>query len=95
MPIKLCLLNTRSTNKKELILKDFTAENDIDIFAVTETWLRDDNAFFPLLKSVLKGGGLLKENILMKTQPQRQFTSFKYIDVTVNCSNSSTRMAII
>ena len=45
MPIKFCLLNTRSINKKELILKDFTVENDIDIFAVTETWLRDDNTF--------------------------------------------------
>ena len=31
----------------------------------------------------------------MKTQPQRQFTSFEYIDVIVNCSNSSTRMVII
>ena len=45
VPIKFCLLNTRSINKKELILKDFTVENDIDIFAVTETWLRDDSAF--------------------------------------------------
>ena len=45
VPIKFCLLNTRSINKKELILKDFTVENDIDIFAVTETWLRDDNTF--------------------------------------------------
>ena len=38
VPIKFCLLikYTRSINKKELILKDFTVENDIDIFAVTE-----------------------------------------------------------
>ena len=37
VPIKFCLLHTRSINKKELILKDFTVENDIDIFALTET----------------------------------------------------------
>ena len=82
MPIKLCLLNTRSTNKKELILKDFAVENDIDIFAVTETWLRDDNTFsvaevcpkeyyfYHIPRESSRGGGvgkLLKENIRMKT----------------------------
>lgn len=45
VPINFCLLNTRSINKKELILKDYVIENDIDIFAVTETWLRDDDTF--------------------------------------------------
>ena len=110
VPIKFCLLNTRSINKKELILKDFTVENDIDIFAVTETWLRDDNTFsladvcpkeyyfYHIPRKNSRGGGvgvLLKQNIRMKTQPQRQFTSFEYIDVIVNCSNSSTRMVTI
>ena len=49
-------------------------------------------------KKNARGGGvgvLLKENIRMKAQPQSQFTSFEYIDVTVNCSNGCTRMAII
>ena len=83
-PMKFCLLNTRSINKKKLILQDFTVENDIDILAVTKTWSRDDNAFsvaevclkeyyfYHIPRKNSRGGGvgvLLKENIPMKTQP--------------------------
>ena len=53
--------------------------------------------FYHIPRKNSRGGGvgvLLKENIRMKTQPQRKFTSFEYIDVIVNCSNSSTRMVI-
>ncbi|CAB4035181.1 Hypothetical predicted protein, partial [Paramuricea clavata] len=48
MPINFCLLNsnTRSINRKELFINDYVSENDIDILAMTETWLReDDNEF--------------------------------------------------
>ncbi|CAB4040721.1 Hypothetical predicted protein, partial [Paramuricea clavata] len=35
-----------STNRKELFINDYVSENDIDILAMTETWLReDDNEF--------------------------------------------------
>ncbi|CAB4030953.1 Hypothetical predicted protein, partial [Paramuricea clavata] len=45
-----------------------------------------------------RGGGvgvLLKTSIRIKTQSQRKFISFEYIDVTMECSNSRTRMVII
>ena len=46
MPINFCLLNTRSINRKELFINDYVSENDINILAMTETWLReDDNEF--------------------------------------------------
>jgi hypothetical protein len=110
VPIKFCLLNTRSINKKELILKDFTVENDIEIFAVTKTWLRHDNTFsvaevcpkgcyfYHIPRKNSRGGGvgvLLKKSIRIKTQSQRKLISFEYIDVTMECSNSRTRMVII
>jgi exonuclease III len=108
--IKFFLLNTRSINKKELILTDFTVENGIDIFAVTETWLRHDNTFcaaevcpkgyyfYHIPRKSSKDGGvgvLLKKSIRIKTQSQRKFILRIYIHVTMECSNSRTRMVII
>ena len=34
------LLNTRSIRNKSMAVKDFVVDNDIDILAMTETWLR-------------------------------------------------------
>ena len=49
IPIEFCLLNTRSINKKELAIKDYAVGNNVDIFAVTETWLREnENYDFPI-----------------------------------------------
>jgi len=45
VPIDFCLLNTRSINKKELAIKDYVIDNDVDIFAVTETWLRNNENY--------------------------------------------------
>ena len=48
MPMNFCLLNTRSVNRKELFIKDYASENDIDILAITETWLQENNNAFSL-----------------------------------------------
>ena len=37
-----CLLNARSINNKSLQIKDSVVDRDIDILAVTETWLKAD-----------------------------------------------------
>ena len=44
----LCLLNARSVKNKTLVIKDFVVENDIDMMALTETWLNfaDNNKDF-------------------------------------------------
>ena len=44
-PIEFCLMNTRSINKKELAIKDYAVENNVDIFALTETWLHDNENY--------------------------------------------------
>ena len=38
--IDFCLLNTRSIRNKALIVKDFAVDMNLDIIALTETWLR-------------------------------------------------------
>ena len=46
--LNFCLLNTRSINNKSLHLKDLTIDENIDILAFTETWLKtnDSNSDF-------------------------------------------------
>ncbi|EDO32304.1 predicted protein [Nematostella vectensis] len=39
---RLCLLNARPVKSKSFIIKDFVVDNNIDILAITETWLKDD-----------------------------------------------------
>ena len=38
--LKFCLINTRSVRNKTMVVKDFVVDNDVDILALTETWLR-------------------------------------------------------
>ena len=38
-----CLLNSRSIRNKSSVLKDFVVDKDIDLLALTETWLRPGN----------------------------------------------------
>ena len=35
-----CLLNARSVNNKTLEIKDYTIDKDVDLFAITESWLK-------------------------------------------------------
>ena len=87
------------------------SENDIDILAMTETWLHEDDNefsiaeicptgyhFYHVTRKIARGGGvglLLKKYIKVKKQSQRKFSSFEYIDVSLNCRNTCTRMIVI
>ena len=41
--LKFCLMNTRSVRNKTMVVKDFAVDHDVDILALTETWLRPGN----------------------------------------------------
>ena len=77
------LLNTRSINNKEHTLKDFAVDNNIDIFALTDTWLRKNYKFstaeicpaeyyvYHIPRKNSRGGGLsflLKNALKLKTK---------------------------
>ena len=110
MPTNFCLLNTRSINRKELSINDYVSENDIDILAITETWLRENDnefsiaemcptgyQFHHVTRKYARSGGvglLLKKNIKVKKQFQKEFSSFEYLDVIVNNRNISIRTII-
>ena len=43
-PLIFVLLNVRSIRNKTLLLRDYIVEHDIDLLAITETWLTDDSS---------------------------------------------------
>ena len=108
MPTNFCLLNTRSINRKELSINDYVSENDIDISAITETWLRENDNEFSIAEICPTGyqfhhvtrkyarsrgvGLLLKKNIKVKKQFQKEFSSFEYFDVILNSRNIPSKI---
>ena len=41
--VQLCLLNVRSIKNKTMAVEDFVVDQDIDVSALTETWMRPGN----------------------------------------------------
>ena len=39
----MCLINSRSCNNKTALMKQFINDFDLDICAITETWLKEGN----------------------------------------------------
>jgi hypothetical protein len=46
------LLNTRSIRNKSLLNKDYVVEYDIDILALTETWLSPNDSDDPIIRDI-------------------------------------------
>lgn len=44
VPLDFCLLNSRSICNKSRLMNDFIADHDIDLFALSETWLCGDDS---------------------------------------------------
>ena len=106
-----CLLNCRSINKKELQIRDYILDNDIDCICLTETWLQNELSDFskgqitPQGYSFLhkprvsgKGGGVAlisKEN----TKPKQFFLqdklTFECIHAQVTLQNASWQIFVV
>ena len=55
-PLKACLLNPWSVVNKATTLHDFILEYDLDILALTETWLSGTVCDGPVLQEMLPNG---------------------------------------
>ena len=109
--VHFCLLNARSINNKALVIKDYVVENDIDILAVTETWLKpsdDDHTieelcpngyiFKHISRGDTRGGGVgvLSKKALKLTQVlTRHFTSFEMIRFNLACPSKASLEIIL
>ena len=54
--VSLCLMNTRSIRNKTTEILDHVQEHDIDIVAMTETWLSNKDADLPVIKALTPPG---------------------------------------
>lgn len=107
---KLCTVNMRSVRNNISAFTDFALENDFDIIAIWETWLRDgDNVVIsrithngyifqhrPREEKTGGGVGLLFESSLSITVQQvTPYRSFECLHVMVTSDSRSVRLIII
>lgn len=50
--INFCLLNARAINKKTLQIKEYVVDKNIDILALTETWLKPDECSDYIIRDI-------------------------------------------
>ena len=100
---KCSLLNARSISNKSTAIREFIANNSVDILALTETWLNQDsqneyiirnctplNYVFKHVARKSRGGGvalIYKKAFAFKQISRMQFKSFEYMDMVSNVSN--------
>ena len=105
------VFNSNSVKNKALLLSDFLIDLDIDIFAITETWLSgngDLDVISDLTPSGYKclqiprqntlGGGvalILKENFHVKNVISQQFSTFEHLEAQLNLHNTSYRVIVV
>ena len=54
--LHLSVLNARSVNNKSLLIKDYVVDNQIDILAITETWLKADEVSGYTIRDICPNG---------------------------------------
>ena len=56
MPVDFCLLNTRSVKNKASMVKDFVVDKNIDLLALTESWLQPGNTDANVINELCPSG---------------------------------------
>lgn len=98
------------TNKGAL-LNDFTIENNIDILALTETWLASDDMDKTVINDITpsgyvfkhvprhgRGGGvalMFRKCLKLRKNPIQKFTSFEYIDMSTKTCTYPLRIIVL
>jgi exonuclease III len=108
--IDFCLYNVRSVVNKSLAIRDFIIDNDLDLIALTETWLTDDSdhtidQLTPEGYSIINvpredkvGGGialLYKSNLNIRSINSNTFNTFEKLECTVTLPTGLYTIVII
>ena len=111
VPLDFCLLNTRSGSNKGNEIVEFVAANDLDILALTETWLKPEHdvargdmtpAGYTLYEEPRpgekRGGGvaiLCKPNIQVKKARRFKANTFESINALVTSGTKSVGLVVV
>ena len=95
-----CLLNVRSIRKKSASFLEFVKDNNADLIAVTETWLRPEDTesfissitppgykFTHVPRNVKKGGGVgffIKEDLSFEQVSKNSYQAFESISIQIS-----------
>ena len=87
--VQFCVLNVRSIKNKAMAFKDPAVDQDIDILALTETWLRPGNMDDVEIRTLCPtgsswGGGvglLFKDTLQINSHITDTFTTFELMDI--------------
>ena len=107
---KLCVLNTRSIRNKVTDFVDFVTEKDVDIVAISETWLKDGDdviirsitptgyQFVQQPREGKTGGGvglLFKSSLSVTVYHTSSSKSFESLHAQVSDNSRSFRLVVI
>ena len=108
--LKFCTMNVRSLKNKSADFMDFVCTSNADIFALTETWLKDiDSAHrseatpsgYMLVdhaRGHRRGGGtalLLRDSMEVKKVAAAEKTSFEFLEWLVGVGSHQLRVVVI
>ena len=105
------LLNVRSIKNKSVALHDFILDNKLDLLAVTETWLSENQDESDIINSLTpngycfysnpvdnRGGGtgvVIKSNIKLKKIKEKSFTNFEHQEFVLKVGINVVRLLYI
>ena len=108
---QICHLNAQSVKNKTHSIKDYIIEKDIQLLAITETWLKANNEvemgeitpdgykLDPLHRKHNKQGGgvaiIHHLGLKAKVSDKGHFTSYDYIEIHIPLGSDSVRLVVI
>ena len=105
----MCLINLRSCNNKTALMKQLINDLDLDICAITETWLKKSDEIgkaalkpegYEILSSshpIRLDGGITiiyKEDLQITKSHEYQFGTCKCTDFKISCDQSSYSLGL-
>ena len=109
--IDILVLNTRSVRNKAIQLCDYITDEDLDIVALTETWLKENSDrdiigdlvpegydFISVPRTTGSGGGvglLFKSQLKIKACPKRIYQTFELLECKCNISNKQLNIFVV
>jgi exonuclease III len=109
--IKLSLCNARSVLNKWDSIIDYIVENDLDILAITETWISPDNindyilnelphgySLLHVPRPTRRGGGvgiIYRDSLNPIIQPKFKALSFEYLEALISVDSHCLRLIVL